>query len=112
MKIAIDASPYATTQGTGVATYVRELVNALALVDSENEYVLCTRISRIPRRGSFLAPPAKNFSEKIMVEGLNLLFPRTLDLFHGTDSRAARIDVPQVITIHDLFQEFKRSQRK
>jgi len=105
MKIAIDASPAAATEGTGVATYVRELVKGLAEIDTENEYVLCTRVSRLPRRGSFLKPPAQNFSEKILVEGLHLVFPRTLDLFHGTDARAARLDVPQVITMHDLFQE-------
>ena len=105
MKIAIDASPYAVTEGTGVATYVRELVKALARIDAETEYILCTRISRLPRRGSFLPPPAQNFSEKIMVEGVHLVFARTIDLFHGTDARAARLDVPQVITIHDLFQE-------
>ncbi|MHC4663733.1 MAG: glycosyltransferase family 4 protein [Planctomycetota bacterium] len=105
MKIAIDASPCAAAHGTGVATYVRELVKALAGIDGKNRYVLCTRISRLPRRGSFLKPPAQNFTDKIMVEGLNLMFPRSLDLFHGTDARAARLDVPQVITIHDLFQE-------
>ncbi len=112
MKIAIDASAAAAAEGTGVATYISELVKALAQIDTENEYVLCTRVSRLPRRGSFLKPPAPNFGEKILVEGLHLVFPRTLDLFHGTDARAARLDVPQVITMHDLFQEEQEKYSK
>lgn len=64
MRIAVHAKVLSESEPTGIGVYVRNILRALARVDSENEYVL---YSNEPIRQKI---DAANFSEKI------LRFPR------------------------------------
>jgi glycosyltransferase involved in cell wall biosynthesis len=104
MKIALDVSCLARPDRTGVGVYAASLIEALARLDSENDYFLCYRFSRLKHRKHFPAPPGGNFRTKIIQEPLNVLFPRKLDVFHGVDARLpAYRGVKKVVTLHDVF---------
>ena len=101
MRIAIDASGAARSDGTGVAVYIGELSRALAKIASEDEFVLYYRASRIRARKLFLAEPGPNFSTAF--PPLSLLKTRRVDVGHGPDSRLLNIGRTRIVTVHDVF---------
>lgn len=115
MRIGIDISQLAY-EGTGVATYTRNLVESLLKIDKENEY--CLFFSTL--RGKFpilaLPPEKSNFQIKnlklppLLLESLwNRLhvlpienFVGQVDLFHTSDWLEPPAKCPKITTIHDL----------
>ncbi|TKJ34733.1 hypothetical protein CEE39_02090 [bacterium (candidate division B38) B3_B38] len=116
MRIAIDLRP-ALKKGTGVGTYVQNLVENLAQIDQENRYFLFSSSlrDRLPRERLSLPD---NFSIKdyrIPVRVLNFLWHRYR--FPPVDYLIGAVDIThsphplmmpakkgkRIITIHDLF---------
>ncbi len=109
MIIALDASNLACEQPTGVAVYGRQLVRHLAVLDRENRYVLCYRLSRWRDRRFFLRIDEPNFQIKIIQEPFHPFFMRRIDLFHGLDARmVGQGRAKRVVTIHDISQYSQR----
>ena len=118
MKIGIDVSQV-VYQGTGVATYTRELVRALLTLDKKNEYVLFGSTLRRQKELSdfFRILPQNTFKQKTYIfppSFLNLLFNQLhlvnienfsgdVDLFHTSDWVEPKAKAPKVTTIHDLI---------
>jgi len=100
--VAIDATPAMKAERTGVAHYVRHLVEALASAAGPNDrFLLCHRLSRWRRRAFRLAPPDARFERRWMQGPLR---PRDADVAHGPDGRLLELGgVPRVVTVHDLF---------
>ncbi|MCW8129242.1 MAG: glycosyltransferase family 4 protein [Planctomycetota bacterium] len=105
LRIALDCSSAARPESTGVAMYVRRMVEAFARVDREDAFTLVYRFSRIKNRGSFIAPPAANFRSKLMIERLHPIFARRMQVFHGLDARIPGrwMKAKLVVTIHDVY---------
>src|SRR5262249_55157522 len=94
----------------GPATYARELIAALARVDTANEYVVITdapelapaqqaniRCARAPLGASFLQPVWDHGWVPYLVRRYGL------DLYHGTKGMLPFwCPCPQVVTVHDL----------
>jgi glycosyltransferase involved in cell wall biosynthesis len=107
MRIAVDARPLCLERPTGISTYLRCLLEALAETDRENEYLLYAH------REIRWRPPAARWAKRIArfpvgTAWLQLLAPLQIardgvDLFWGTQHvlpLASR--VPTVLTVHDL----------
>lgn len=106
-RIGIDARLLAYRKG-GIAEYTRQLIDALAALDSENAYAV---FHRYADTGSYC--PAPNFRRintytpahhRFERTALSLeLWPRRLDLLHSPDFIAPRWGAKRhIITIHDL----------
>lgn len=101
MRIAIDASSAASPLRSGVGVSLVNVLNALARIDSENQYLVCYRLSRLQHFRSLYCPPAPNFHRRIFQEPFYL--PRA-DVFHGGDARLpARNGVAATAMVHDVF---------
>jgi glycosyltransferase involved in cell wall biosynthesis len=86
---------------TGVARYALNLVCALAELDTDDEFVLCYRLSRFSRRKFRIPPPTDRHRVK-WIQGP--LHPRSVDLVHTTDARFHDWGkIPCVTTVHDVF---------
>jgi len=119
VRIAIDATPAMKERRTGVARYVENLVQALAAVAPEEDFVLCNRLSRISRRRHRLPIPGPRFRER-WVQGP--VGPRGMDVAHGTAARVLRLPGARpVVTVHDVFsldtkdfanEKFRRRREK
>ena len=104
MKIALEASNLARPDKTGVAIYGSNLISHLALLDRENRYYLCYRLSRIGKRRFFLKTAGRNFRVKIIQEPLNRFFMKKIDLYHGLDARVYQAGrMKKVVTVHDVL---------
>ena len=105
MRVAIDFSGAVKPAPTGIAVYLRSLVEGLAEVRGEEDrFDLCVRFSRLKRwRPGLLARPP-GFRIKILQEGFHPFYPRRIHVFHGPDARLPRFrDCALVATIHDVF---------
>lgn len=111
MKIGIDISQIAF-EGTGVATYTRNLVQNLLEVDHENEYVLFGSSLRkqLPLR-SFtsikkIILPLPPTALSILWNDLHILAPEIftgkIDIFHSSDWTQPPTQAKKITTIHDL----------
>src|SRR5512142_235848 len=115
MRIGIDARFLTHPQPGGFKTYVENLVPALAMVDTKNEYVLY--LDRTPGNGCRL-PAAPNFGIRVVPgsapvvgmawrEQVSLTRQAAKDgieLFHAPCLTAPlRLACPLVVTIHDMI---------
>jgi len=116
MRIAIDLRP-ALKKGTGVGTYVQNLVENLALIDQENHYCLFSSSfkDRFPREKLSLPDNFCVKDYRIPVRLLNFLWHKYR--FPPLDYLTGEVDVThsphplllpakkgkRIITIHDLF---------
>jgi glycosyltransferase involved in cell wall biosynthesis len=115
MRVAIDYTP-AIYQGAGIGRFVRSLVNALAELDQNTEYVL---VYADPPKGSRVElPQAPNFSSRripipdraltVMWHRLSLPVPvefvtGRVDVFHSPNFVLAPVwRASTVLTVHDL----------
>ncbi len=116
MRIGIDISQI--IYGTGVSVYVKNLVENLLKVDSENEYIL---FGGSLRRLQDLKDSTKNFQGNFANKFFNL--PPTVldfvwnrlhvlpierlidkvDVFHTSDWTEPPSNYPKVTTVHDLY---------
>ena len=115
MHIALDCSSAARPQATGVAMYIRRLVEALgeaAPPESGHKFTLMHRLSRFKDRKHFVEVSAKNFRRKIMLEPLHPVFGRAVNVFHGLDARLPGrwMKAPLVVTIHDIFSALQSKE--
>ena len=99
MRIALDVTPAARPQATGIGWYARHLALALAdALDATDELSLCTRLSRWRTRALRVRHPrARNrwFQAFWGPAGRP-------HVFHGTDARLPeRCRAALVVTVHD-----------
>jgi len=108
--IALDATYTVDPQPSGVATYSRNLIEALATLDVPHRFLLCYRLSRISRRREFMRPQlpagrnAPSFSVRLIQESLTFWLPWQARLFHSLAQRppAFRFE-REIVTVHDVF---------
>jgi glycosyltransferase involved in cell wall biosynthesis len=117
-RIGIDVTA-AVSQGGGIGRYTREIIQALAKVDSENEYHLYSakRPKETPIPDPLPTGPNFSYHEAPLSERwlyriwyrLNLPIPvqwitGSLDLLHSPDFvlPPLRDNIPSLLTIHDL----------
>jgi len=115
MKIGIDARFLTHAQKGGFKTYSENLINALAEVDVENEYILY--LDRPPCATTIL-PHSPNVAHRVIPGGLptvgafwreqvGLAYQATrdhLDLFHAPNLTAPLfLSCPLVLTMHDMI---------
>ena len=108
--IALDATYTVDPQPSGVATYSRKLIEALATLDVPHRFLLCYRLSRFSRRREFLRPQlpagktAPCFSVRLFQEPLTFWLPWQARLFHSLAQRppAFRFE-REIVTVHDVF---------
>jgi len=115
MRIAIDYTA-AIRQGAGIGNYVRNLVDAMLVLDSKNQYTLITS-GRPTRERPF--PEAANVRARSIIipdRYLNILWYRwrlplhatfftgQVDIYHGPDFVLPPINgqVRKIVTVHDL----------
>jgi len=119
MRIAIDYTP-AIAQSAGIGRYTRSLVDALARLESGDEYLLLSAdaptAARPFPRAAALRPhvirlagrPIGNRRLTVLWHRLRLPLPAEMltgqvDVFHGTDfALPPALGVPRVVTIYDL----------
>jgi len=112
MRIGIDARFY-STKFTGIGRYNAELIKHLALLDTENEYVI---FLNNPEFENFQPPNerfkkvlavAKHYSFSEQIGFRKKLMKENLDFVHFTHFNAPiRFKLPFVVTIHDLTLSF------
>lgn len=102
--VAIDATPAAKAERSGVGVYIRELVGALGRIGGERCYRVCYRVSRLGRWRHFVPLDGPRMRTKIYAEWFAPVLRRAIDCFHGADIRIPMWPgVPMVATVHDLF---------
>ena len=109
-NIALDATYTVDPQPSGVATYSRRLIEALASLDVPHHFLLCYRLSRFGRRREFMKPKlaagrhAPSFSVALYQGPLTFWLPWRARLFHSLAQRppAFRFE-KEIVTIHDVF---------
>lgn len=117
MKIGIDISQI-VHEGTGVATYSRELVSHLLINNSQNKFLLFgqslrkksileefySKVSTSNTQKSFWPIPPK--VSNVLFNQLHLpieYFTGSLDIFHSSDWTAPSSRSLKITTIHDLI---------
>jgi glycosyltransferase involved in cell wall biosynthesis len=108
--IALDATYTVDPQPSGVAVYSRKLIEALAMLETTHQFLLCYRLSRFKQRRSFLRPVRRGggkgprFDIRWYQHGLTFWLPWQAPLFHSLAQRppAFRFE-KEVVTIHDVF---------
>ncbi|HUW34237.1 MAG TPA: glycosyltransferase family 1 protein [Planctomycetota bacterium] len=102
VKIAIDVSSAAAARRSGVGVALVNILDALAKIDSENEYLACYRLSRLKYSRHLYCPQAGNFRRAIFQEPV--IFPRRAHVFHGGDARLPSCgSMPCTATVYDVF---------
>jgi glycosyltransferase involved in cell wall biosynthesis len=119
MRIAIDYTP-AIAQNAGIGRYTRSLVDALARLESGDEYLLLSADAPTAARpfpsAAALRPhiirlagrPIGSRRLTVLWHHLRLplpveMLPGQVDVFHGTDfALPPALGLPRVVTIHDL----------
>ncbi|MGA2184353.1 MAG: glycosyltransferase family 1 protein [Bryobacteraceae bacterium] len=97
-SIGLDASYIFGANPTGSATYSRRLIESLAELDTSHHFVICYRMSRLPKRREFLRPTGT------ATRMLTFWRPWRTDLFHSLAQRAPSFHFRrEVVTIHDIF---------
>jgi len=77
------------------------MLDALAQIDRENEYLVCYRLSRLKHRQHIYCPQADNFRVKII--HAPFFFPRKADVFHGNSRLPSCVKIPATVRVHDIF---------
>lgn len=105
MKIAIDIRSTLKKTRTGVGQYTYNLVKNLVKIDSENEYLLYSKIRLFNRDKKLPDIKARNLRHKI--DRFNTGLNRTLDnvdIFHTPSQDMLNINGTKIIvTVHDLI---------
>jgi glycosyltransferase involved in cell wall biosynthesis len=108
--IALDVTYTLDPEPTGVTTYCRGLIEALATLASDHRFLLCYRLSRFGRRHDILRqPPARGsrgptFSIRVYQDILTFWLPWQAELFHSLVQRPPAFRFrKEVVTVYDLF---------
>ena len=102
LRVAIDATPAMKAEPSGVASYVRHLVQAMPQVAlPDDRFVLGYRLSRWGRRAHRIPLPGPQFAQHWMQGGFHPLGQRVA---HGPDGRLFEMgSAGRVVTLHDVF---------
>ncbi|MBI3999904.1 MAG: glycosyltransferase [Candidatus Omnitrophica bacterium] len=115
MRIGIDARTLYAPILKGIGVYLENLLNELAKVDQENEYILYydSRQEIVSRK-----PKEKNFTEKGIQIGFGDRFyfweyfclsqhvkEDKIDVFHFPANTASFLNAPTVVTVHDTIAQ-------
>ncbi|MBI2617078.1 glycosyltransferase family 4 protein [Candidatus Gottesmanbacteria bacterium] len=120
MKIAIDISQI-VYQGSGVATYTRNLISSLLSVDKKNEYILFgvafhqmnileqfhSEMKKIhngvSKKFIFLPPSVINFVwNSLHILPVDIFLP-DIDIFHSSDWIQPPTKAVKITTVHDVI---------
>jgi len=97
-RIALDASYTLGAHPTGSATYSRRLIESLAQLDTSHDFLVCYRMSRLPKLREFLRPAGT------MTRVITPWLPWRTDLFHSLAQRSPEYRFRrEIVTIHDIF---------
>lgn len=112
MRIALDVSSAARPEATGVAMYIRRMVEAFGRVGKDHQITLVNRLSRWKNRGSIVRPPTPAIRAKWIQEPFHPFFGRKIDVFHGMDARLPGpwMKAKLVVTIHDVFSALQSKE--
>lgn len=109
-RIALDATYTVDPMPSGIATYSRRLIGALAEIESEHQFLLCYRLSRWAERKTFFCPTtpggrrSPRFSVRPYQQGLTFWLPWRAELFHSLAQRPPAFHFKrEVVSIHDIF---------
>lgn len=103
VRIGLDLTGAAVREPSGTALYARALLDALLQEVPDHEYVACYRLSAFRRSRWRPRRDGLRVRTRYYWDAFDPLLARSLDLFHGLDSRAARFGrVRQVVTLHDV----------
>jgi glycosyltransferase involved in cell wall biosynthesis len=108
--IGLDATYLADPQPTGTGEYARQLIKALATLETEHRFLLCYRLSRFRRRREFFCPPSRpdgrgpSFSVRLYQQPFTFWLPWQAKLFHSLAQRppAFRFE-KEIVTVNDIF---------
>jgi len=108
--IGLDATYLADPQPTGTGEYSRQLIKALATLETEHHFLLCYRLSRFRRRREFFCPPARpegrgpSFSVRLYQEPFTFWLPWQAKLFHSLAQRPPAFRfAKEIVTVNDIF---------
>jgi len=108
--IGLDATYLVDPFPTGVGVYSRQLIKALATLETEHHFLLCYRLSRFRRRREFLCPPARpegrgpSFSLRFYQEPFTFWLPWQAKLFHSLAQRPPAFRFArEIVTVNDVF---------
>jgi glycosyltransferase involved in cell wall biosynthesis len=108
--IALDATYAIDRLPSGMTAYSRQLIEAFAGLNSDHHFLLCYRLSRWPKRPTWVAPAmprgsrGPRFSVSYYQQGLTFWLPWQADLFHSLAQRPPAFRFRrEVVTIHDVF---------
>jgi O-antigen biosynthesis alpha-1,2-mannosyltransferase len=107
--IAIDATYSLELNPSGIAVYSRELLRALADLESAHRFLACYRLSRLARRRDFFRPVRGSerhpeFLVRMYQEPLTFWLPREAELFHSLAQRPPGFRFQkEVVTVLDVF---------
>jgi len=108
--IGLDATYLADPQPTGTGEYARQLIKALATLETEHHFLLCYRLSRFRRRREFFCPPPRpagrgpSFSVRFYQEPFTFWLPWQAKLFHSLAQRPPAFRfAKEIVTVNDIF---------
>jgi glycosyltransferase involved in cell wall biosynthesis len=108
--IALDATYTVDAQPSGVAVYCRRLIESLAEIECEHQYLLCYRLSRFKSRREFLCPNSPpgsrgpQFSVRYYQDPWTFWLPWEADVFHSLVQRPPAFRFrKEIVTVIDLF---------
>jgi O-antigen biosynthesis alpha-1,2-mannosyltransferase len=108
--IALDATYTVGPQPSGVAIYCRRLIECLAEIECEHNYLLCYRLSRFKSRREFLCPDSTpgscgpRFSVRYYQNPWTFWLPWQTDVFHSLVQRPPAFRFKkEIVTVIDLF---------
>jgi glycosyltransferase involved in cell wall biosynthesis len=98
MRISLDATYSVDPHPSGVAVYSREILDGLARLHAEHEYLHCYRIKQFRKT---TGPRFANVHNRLLLPPLPTF---RADLFHALNQRVDRRPARSVVsTFHDLF---------
>jgi len=107
LDLTLDATYALDPQPTGVARYSQRLIAALAAANESglNQPSLRITLAARPRRfARLLREYHAPFRRVMLQEPLNLLLPRSTDVFHGLNQRLPAYRFRRAVTtVHDVF---------
>jgi glycosyltransferase involved in cell wall biosynthesis len=103
VRIGLDLTRSAVAQRGGIGRYAVGLAWGLLEVAPEHEYFACYRLSALRRRGQ-RPLSSDRVGSRFYWDRFAPLLAKSLDVFHGLESRAARFGrVKQVVTLHEVM---------
>ena len=108
--IGLDATYLADPQPTGTGEYSRQLIKALATLETGHHFLLCYRLSRFSHRREFFCPSPRpdgrgpSFSIRFYQKPFTCWLPWQAKLFHSLAQRPPAFHfAKEIVTVNDIF---------